>query len=90
MSDLLDMSSRVRGLSGKHPASPEALFPRTTSQCIAYNRRCEFADICRERLEELGGLPGGFVKDAWKQRGALLGVTKVPNVPAPKSKKKGG
>lgn len=88
MSDLLDMSSRVRGLSGAHPASPEALFPRTTSQCIAYNRRCIFSDICREHLEELGGLPGGFVKDEWKKKDALLGVKSMPKIASPKSKRR--
>ncbi len=85
MSDLLDMSGRVRAL-GKN--SPEALFPRTTSQCIAYKRRCEYADICRERLEEGGPLPGGFARDPWKGKTALTKVRKIPSVPAPRSKKK--
>jgi len=88
MSDLLDMSGRVRALGGARAASPEALFPRTTSQCISYNRRCEFADICREKLEEGGPLPGGFARDPWKQRTALLGVRTLPKVLPPKSKKK--
>lgn len=85
MSDLLDMSGRVRALK---TSSPEALFPRTTSQCISYNRRCAFADICRERLEENGPLPGGFERDVWKQRAALLAVKTLPKVAAPKSKKR--
>jgi hypothetical protein len=86
MSDLLDMSGRVRGLD---KSSPEALFPRTTSQCIAYNRRCEFADICRERLEDGNILPGGFLRDLWKKKDSLTRITKIPHVAAPKKKGKG-
>jgi hypothetical protein len=88
MSDLLDMSGRVRALGGSHPSPPEALFPRTTSQCISYNRRCQYADICREKLEEGGPLPGGFSRDIWKSRAALTGIVRLPRVAPPKSKKK--
>jgi hypothetical protein len=57
MSDLLDMSSRVKALK---KTSYAQLFPRTTSYCLAYNRRCEFLDICRSDLTNLKSLPGGF------------------------------
>jgi hypothetical protein len=54
-SELLDISTRVAALK-KH--SVAALFPRNTQFCMSYNRRCDYADICRGDLSEC---PSGFV-----------------------------
>jgi hypothetical protein len=70
MSDLVDMASRVRGLRNFSEAQT---FPRTTSYCLSYNRICEYADICRHKIE---GIPGGFHENNWPGREALLKVKK--------------
>jgi hypothetical protein len=71
MSDLMDMSARVRGLAKTNAAS---MFPRTTSHCIAYNRRCEYADICREDVKDIKYPPGGFIRETFP------GKTKLKNI----------
>lgn len=52
-SELLDISTRVAGI--KKYGVP-ALFPRNTQFCMSYNRRCEYADICRGDLSEVPAL----------------------------------
>lgn len=67
MSDLKDMASRVLAMKRHGEAST---FPRTTSYCLSYNRKCEYLDICRHRVK---GLPPGFHDSPWKGREKLLG-----------------
>lgn len=69
MSDLLDLSSRARAWKKHGDAST---FPRTTSYCLSYNRRCEYLDICRHRIKDL---PPGFHTNTWKGKKAFLGKT---------------
>jgi hypothetical protein len=39
------------------------LFPRNTSWCLSYNRRCEYFDICRQPLKSKGKLPHGYLRE---------------------------
>jgi PD-(D/E)XK nuclease superfamily len=60
MGDFTDLSARVDALK-RHPTAQ--LFPRTTSWCLSYNRKCEYAEICRWSEKELKSLPPQFKKE---------------------------
>jgi hypothetical protein len=85
MSDLRDMASRVKALS---KSSYSQLFPRTTSYCLSYNRKCEYLDICRSDLTTMKSLPGGFCRIQKSKDLAGLGRMKdsIPLVQRPTGK----
>lgn len=66
MSDLADMASRVKTWKAGNEA---ARFPRTTSYCLSFNRKCEYIEICRHRIQ---GVPGTFHLNKWTGREQLL------------------
>ncbi len=69
MSILVDISQRTRAVkSGSF--DPAQLFPRHTQWCVAYNRACEYNEICRKELS--GKLPPGFKKDSWAEERSVL------------------
>jgi hypothetical protein len=70
-SDLADMASRVAAVKKFDDAG---LFPRTTSYCLSYNRKCEYLDICRHRIKS--DIPEGFHESSWPGKKALLAAAK--------------
>ena len=40
--------------------SDPAIFTRNTHYCMSFFRRCEFADICRQKISAKGKAPAGF------------------------------
>jgi hypothetical protein len=72
MSDLSDMAGRIASLK-KNDLSE--LFPRTTSYCLSYNRKCEYLDICRHRIKE-GVIPTGYHENTWEGKTQLLKLAK--------------
>jgi hypothetical protein len=75
MSDLADMAGRIASLKKFDDAS---LFPRTTSYCLSYNRKCEFLDICRHRIKD-GEIPEGYHEVKWEGKEKILKLTKKGN-----------
>ena len=53
-----EISQKVSAYTTGHDA--DTLFPRNTHYCLAYNRRCEFADICRRNITPRDKPPRGF------------------------------
>jgi hypothetical protein len=64
----VEMSQKATAvLAGQ--ADPRAMFARNTYYCNAFNKSCEFCDICRrpDVLIGRGSLPPEFVRDATPQ-----------------------
>lgn len=49
-------------MAAVHKGADPAIFPRHDYYCQAYNRKCEFADICRTNLTGKSKVPAGFRK----------------------------
>jgi PD-(D/E)XK nuclease superfamily len=60
MGDFTDLSARTAAVK-RYPISQ--LFPRTTSWCLSYNRKCEYAEICRWDERALKALPPQYKRE---------------------------
>lgn len=46
-------------------------FPKCNATCLAYNRPCEFYNICH-KIDDIDGIPANFVEDPWVKDGTVL------------------
>lgn len=59
---ITDLSARVAAYKTGRATEHQA-FPRNTTYCYAYGRKCEFYDICRGKVSAKGRAPAGFKRD---------------------------
>lgn len=65
-----DMAFKIAGV--EQEGEPISLnFPKCNEHCLAYNRPCEFHNICH-KIDYIDGIPANFVEDPWVKDGTVL------------------